>query len=65
MYLPKQKQKELEYMNLYPNNPWCTRPKDSPMREFCRCSECLKWAEHIASMPGKPCTDTPNKLRNK
>jgi hypothetical protein len=31
-------------INKYPDNPYCTRPKDSGMRKWCQCVRCRKYA---------------------
>lgn len=36
-------------MNKYPNNPHCKRPKDSVMREYCRCIDCKKYEKEKAN----------------
>jgi len=39
------------HRNPYPNNPECKRPKESSMRQWCRCMECIKWERKQQGMP--------------
>jgi len=49
--------------NPYPDNHYCVRPKDSPMRKWCNCLQCRKYAKEVAD--AKKSSHTCEKQGNK
>lgn len=39
--------------NKYPDNSYCTRPKDSPMRQWCTCEDCKRYEEEFDAIKTK------------
>jgi hypothetical protein len=37
----------MNWPNKHPDNPYCTRPKDSPMRKWCMCEDCRRYEEEF------------------
>ena len=37
--------------NPYPNNPYCKRAADSPMRKWCQCLNCMRYEQEMKKPP--------------